>query len=137
MNYVLNCFNLFFIPFLTPCTYKKAIKNKSKLIKKIIKAINIIRNHLDASKTLSLMFSDSYTIPQVPLWLTTTELRYIVTPTAQYKLPEVKRKPGDEQKWCIIIIWFVWTTSNSWKWYGYHLVGPEQTTLVHNNTWLN
>ena len=92
---------------------------------------------MDASKTLSLMFSDRYTIPQVPLWLITTELRYIVTPHSSVKTPRGWSKPRDEHKWCIKIFWFVWPTSNSWKWYGYHLVGPEQTTLVHNNAWLN
>ena len=67
MKYVLNCFNFSFIPFLTPFTYKKAIKNKSKLTNIMIKSIKLIRNHLDESKTLSLMFSDMYIISQVPL----------------------------------------------------------------------
>jgi len=54
---------------LTPFTYKKAIKNKSKLTNIMITSIKLIRNHLDESKTLSLMLSDMYIIPQVPLWL--------------------------------------------------------------------
>ena len=58
-----TCFNLFkflFIPFYTSF-YKKAIK---KLINKINKTIELVKKHLDESKTLSLMFSDMYIIHQ-------------------------------------------------------------------------
>ena len=63
MRHVLTCFNFSLFLFYTSF-YKKAI---NKLINKIMKTINLIQNHLDASKKLSLMFSDRYTILQVPL----------------------------------------------------------------------
>ena len=62
-RHVLTCFNFSLFLFYTSF-YKKAIK---KLINKLIKTIELVKNHLDESKTLSLMFSDMYIIHQVPL----------------------------------------------------------------------
>ena len=62
-KHVLTCFNFSLFLFYTSF-YKKAIE---KSINKIIKTIELVKNHLDESKTLSLMFLDMYIIHQVPL----------------------------------------------------------------------